>query len=153
MLETAFDKPVAKIVDVAEWKSIAVLSRLSLAAAHGAHSRDANQQRAGEVAHIITMLAGVGSLTMRVSIHGMALNLLQTLYTLHGDNEAVGMQLRGIIDELNSSEYLKMFGLCRPYPSGDVILSSEFQISIDDLEKITRILLRALLTGATSIGT
>lgn len=154
MLDTVFDKPVVKIAETTEWKSISVLTRLSLAAGHGMNCQDANRQCAGEIAYIITMLAGVGGLTMRISVHGMALNMLQTLYASHAENESVGMQLRSIIDELNTSDVLKMFGLCRPYPSADITVtsSSDTQVSIDDLEKITKILLKAIMTGVTGVG-
>ncbi|GJJ10330.1 hypothetical protein Clacol_004556 [Clathrus columnatus] len=87
-----------------------------------------NQLRASETVHVITMLAGVGSLTMRISIHGMALNLLQTLYAARVEGETAGMQLRSIIDDLNSGE------------------------TPDHLEKIAKILSKALVIGATSVG-
>ncbi|GJJ10340.1 hypothetical protein Clacol_004566 [Clathrus columnatus] len=99
------------------------------------------------------MLAGIRSLTMRIPIHGIALNLLQTLYTARVEGENAGMQLRSIINDLNGAEYLKLLGLCHPYPSGDIILfSSEPQTSLNDLEKVAKILSKALVIGATSVG-
>ncbi|GJJ10371.1 hypothetical protein Clacol_004597 [Clathrus columnatus] len=45
---------------------------------------------------------------MRISIHGMTLNLLQTFYAARVEDETGGMQLRSIIDDLSGAGHLKL---------------------------------------------
>ena len=141
-------------METVEWKPITVLSRLVLVAGHSPRLATQNQLYAPEIAHLITMLAGTGSLSMRLSIYGMAVNLLQALHVARSEDEIVVVQLRQMLNDLMASPALTLFGLERHYPSSEISLlgSASAPISVDSLERITDILLRAFELGSRSIG-
>lgn len=154
MLLRAFSKPIHSILDAAEWKPITVLTRLVLVAGHSPCLAIQNQLYAPEIAHLITMLGGTGSLSMRLSTYGMAVNLLQSLHMSRSDDGEAVLQLRQMIDDLKTPQALKLFGLTRCYPSSEISIlePASNSISTESLEKITEILLRALELGSQSVG-
>jgi hypothetical protein len=141
-------------METTEWKSITVLSRLVLVAGHSPRLATQNQLYAPEIAHLVAMLAGTGSLSMRLATYGMAVNLLQALHVARSDDGGVVNQLLQMLDDLTTPQALKLFGLDRLYPSSEISLleSASISISADSLEEISDILLRALTLGSQSVG-
>lgn len=141
-------------METIEWKPITALSRLVLIAGHSPRLVTQNQLYAPEIAHLVTMLAGTGSLSMRLSTYGMAMNLIQTLYMAQFEDKAVAIQLVQILEDLRTPQCLNLFGLDRDHASSEISLrgSASVSISADCLEKITDLLLRTLELGPRSVG-
>jgi len=113
-----------------------------------------NQLCAPDIAFLITMLGGLGTLTFRNSTHGMAVNLVQTLLVARAGDENASLPLRRLADEMKTRPILNIFGLDRPYPSSEVCLldHTSQEIGMESVQKITELLVRILDTGAQTTG-
>jgi hypothetical protein len=143
--------PLRNLTDAEQWSSIVIITRLTMVAGHSTQMITQSQLYAPEIASAITMLIGIGSLSMRLAVYGMATNLLKGLHTAQADRGGKTVQLHNLIEELKSAESEALFGLIKKYPSGPLtLLNTSSQVTVQTLEKITEMLSRALNSGASS---
>ncbi|KZV78316.1 hypothetical protein EXIGLDRAFT_717056, partial [Exidia glandulosa HHB12029] len=107
-----------------------------------------------ETAHLITILASVGTVIMRTSVHGLALNLIQSLFASRLDHAQSAEQLRVLLDVATSPETLRSFGLSRADQSSEFNAAETFNDveAVDALENITKLLVKVIAAAAPSIA-
>ncbi|KIJ35291.1 hypothetical protein M422DRAFT_34700 [Sphaerobolus stellatus SS14] len=153
-LFSACSKHSKSIRDTDEWPVIAVLTRLSLTSAHHPRVMGLTQVCVPEIAFVVTMLAGLGALTMRLSVYGLVCNLIQSLLVSRAGDDSSTLPLRRLSDEMNTRPMINLFGLDRPYASAEIGGPETMSqtLPIDSIEKITELLVRILEVGAGSSG-
>ena len=112
-----------------------------------------NQMFVSDIAHLVTLLAGIGQTSVRVSVHGLASNLLHSLYVAHGEGP-VGANIRNLLEEVNSQEKLHLFGLAK------MSISSEYschdpqteQEAVDTVEELSFFMQKVIATCSGSVG-
>jgi hypothetical protein len=100
------------------------------------------------------MLAGLGSLAMRQSTHGMLMTLIQALIRTRTGNDIAIALLQRLQVTLHDRQTLNLFGLDRPYSSADTILHRSLteHTPSESVQKIITILMEILETGSLSVG-
>lgn len=134
----------------AAWSEVATIARLALFVGYNSKVPVHNQLFIPEIVHLISLLAGSGPLIMRTTIHGMAVNLIQSLYVSRADDSGAAPKLRQILDEAHTPEVLALFGLSSNGPIGDYSIAegSHDNLSVDNLEELAKYLLKIILAGA-----
>jgi neurofibromin 1 len=91
---------------------------------------------------------------MRITIYGLAINLIQSLYTARAEDEGPATQLMKLLDRASQNDVLQFFGLYRAHPSSEITINdcAPDQIPIASLEGITKLLLEALTYRAQGTG-
>lgn len=89
---------------------------------------------------------------MRTTVHGIAVNLIQSLYVSKADDANAAPKLRQLLEEVHTPEVLAMFGLVSNGPIGDYGLVSGTSdiLSVDTLENLAKFMLKILIPGAHS---
>jgi hypothetical protein len=131
---------------------VAAITRLALYVGYNSRIPAHNQLFVAETAHLITLLAGSGPVLMRVTVHGIAVNLIQSLYVSKADDPTVAPKLKQLLSDIHSAETLANFGLVSHGPVGDYGIPDTVSdtLSVDTLEELTRFLMKALALGAHS---
>jgi hypothetical protein len=145
-------KPTRTLSENPVWNEVAAMTRLALVVLTNSAAPAQTLLFVPEIAHLITLLAATGPLSMRTSVYNIMVNVLQTLCISRPENEA--LRLRELLDKCPTPEVLSTFGLARPD------FTSEFtspdrgpdDISITALESITTLLLDIIVAGAPSTG-
>lgn len=134
------------------WNEVAAIARLALYAGNNTKIPAHNQLFVPETAHLITLLAGSGPVLMRTTVHGMAVNLIQSLYVSKADDANAAPKLRQLLEEVHTPEVLAMFGLISNGPIGDYGFSAGASdvLPVDTLEGLARFMLKILIPGAQS---
>ncbi len=102
---------------------------------------------------MVTLLAALGETVVRVTIYGLVMNLLQSLYAAKPEDSAAS-DIRGMLEELAQPEALKMFGLQKSTASSEysrLDAVNDRQL-MEHLEKCTRFMLRAVQVSAGNPG-
>ncbi|KAF8522891.1 hypothetical protein BU17DRAFT_64094 [Hysterangium stoloniferum] len=151
----ACSMPLRTLTDAEQWNSIITLARLSMIAGHSTQMVIQSQMCAPEVAYAITMMIGIGPLSVRLTVYAMATNLLQALHAAQAEEGGNIGQLRNLIEEMEGAESQALFGLIKKYPTCPCTLLDDTsnRITVQSLEKITDILSRALHLGTPSVDT
>ncbi|EJD36584.1 hypothetical protein AURDEDRAFT_117057 [Auricularia subglabra TFB-10046 SS5] len=155
-LRRAFAKTSAtqtrNLVDNPAWGEIAALTRLALVVSYNTRHPIQTQLFVPETAHLATILASVGTVVMRTSVHGLVLNLIQSLYASRQEHAASAEALRELLDTATQPETLKWFGLTRGEQNGEFSLAETFNDveAVDALENITRFLVKVIAAAAPS---
>lgn len=133
---------------------MAAITRLALYAGYHAKIPVHNQLFIPETVHLITLLAATGPTLMRSTVHGMAVNLIQSLYVSRADDPVAAPRLRQLLEEAESSAVLLMFGLVPNGPIGDhsIAEGSQDMVAVDMLEALAKFLLRVISAGAQTSG-
>jgi len=131
---------------------VAAIARLALYSGYNSRTLAHNQLFVSETAHLITLLAGSGPVLMRTTIHGMAINLLQSLYVSKVDDPTVGPKLKQLLEEAHEPAVLALFGLVSIGPTRDYGLmdSTLDTLSVNALEELALYLNKVLILGAQS---
>lgn len=107
-----------------------------------------------EIMHIVTLIAATGQLYVRGTVYGIITHLLHALYSLRLTDSTASPEIQNMIDECVTSEGLRLFGLAKPTPTSEYMLYDPPSVKclIDDLESLTRLLLRIMetISGSTS---
>lgn len=103
-----------------------------------------------EAIHFVTMLCSTGSLYVKSTVYGIAMNLIQNLRILKLETKAPVAKLDELMKEMGTNEVLNSFGLTRVHPNSNIVSAEKCpdQIPIASLESITQLFLRALTCGA-----
>lgn len=105
-----------------------------------------------EAVHFVTILCSTGSLYVKSTVYGIAINLIQNLRIsrLEAKATVAVAKLDELMKEMGTNEALNNFGLMRVHPNSDIVSAEKCpdQIPIASLENITQLFLRALTYGA-----
>lgn len=147
--------PTRNLVENPAWPEIAALTRLALVVSYNTRHPIQTQLFVPETAHLITILASVGTVVVRTSVHGLALNLIQSLFASRLDHAQSAEQLRVLLDVATSPETLRWFGLTRADQSGEFSVAETFNDveSVDALENIAKLLVKVMAAAAPNLGT
>ncbi|KAG1177602.1 hypothetical protein G6F70_005649 [Rhizopus microsporus] len=150
LYSTSF-KPARSLAEHSAWPEIAILIRFILMLSFNNHGPI--KRTVPELFHIVTLVAGTGSTIVRASIHGIVVNLIQSLCT-RLPLPAVNIQkLQMILTELSDSKSRLLFGLNRSYANAFAITSETLNdtlepISLASLEIIVGKLSEVISTAA-----
>ncbi|PFH50162.1 hypothetical protein AMATHDRAFT_80979 [Amanita thiersii Skay4041] len=134
-------KQSISLLDHTNWSEISTLVRLALAAGPQSRQLSHNQFHVPEIIYLTSLVAGAGPTTVRKSIYGIVMNLLQSLYITRSD-DIPGPKLLELINECAKPDKLKLFGLVRDTPTSDygIIDPINDKEYLDILENLTRLL-------------
>ncbi|KZT57183.1 hypothetical protein CALCODRAFT_470049 [Calocera cornea HHB12733] len=141
----------APFTDNALWNEVAILTRLVLVLTSETENPMHVIGYFAELSHFITLLAGTGPDKMRISVHGITLNLLQALSNLRQELRSDFSSIQGMIELLRSNDFLRDFGLVQTKFAG--LENTEFivgtgQLPVDAMRRITGFLLDAAEAGS-----
>ncbi|GJJ07052.1 hypothetical protein Clacol_001251 [Clathrus columnatus] len=136
------------------WPEITTLSRLVLKAGYVPRLSLHTQLYMSEAIHLVTMVCSTGSLYMRSTVYGIAMNLIQNLRLGKADNQGCVAKLDELMKEMGTNEVLNKFGLMKVHPESDIISVENCpdQIPMSSLEGIAELFIRALTYGAGETG-
>lgn len=148
-------KPTKSLADNVHWNEIACLTRLAVVAAYHCKNVVQSQLYVPETVHLVTLIAATGQISVRSSVYGIVVNLLQAVYIAKMGDTSAGPDIRTLLDEFSQPEILRLFGLCRLTTTSDysVIDPSTDKVYLDNLESLTRLLVRVLEAVVGSKGT
>lgn len=140
------------LVENPAWPEIAALTRLALVVSYNTRQPVQSQLYAPETSHLIVALAAVGPIHTRIAVHGLLVNLIQSLHASRADNSESAEELRILLEDAVSAQTLHWFGLVRAEESGEHTMAPPFTDveAVDALENITRCLKRVLAVAAPS---
>jgi len=106
-----------------------------------------------EVIHLTTLVAGVGQISVRKSVYGVIMNLLQSLYMSRSD-DIPAEELLQLMKECTTPTKLKIFGLLRDTPSSEygMVDHTSDKEYLDTLEDLTLLLAKIMELASGSTG-
>jgi hypothetical protein len=147
--------PKSSLTKHSSWGEIAVLIRFLLMMSF--NDRLNVKQYLPELFHIISLLAATGPSMIRSSVHGIVVNLVQSLCTSLSQGSAQLQYLRMLLSELSEPKSLLLFGLKRADTGAftrvtETTSESEESMSLSSLESIVHTLLEVVMYGAPDMG-
>ncbi|KAJ3122925.1 Ras GTPase activating protein ira2 [Nowakowskiella sp. JEL0407] len=145
-------EPTSSLVQHNSWVEIAVLARFLLMLSFD-NRLDVNQFLP-EIFHIVTILVGIGSPLVRASIHGIVINVVQSLSTSPNLHESNVATLKLILTELSQPKYKLMFNCAGSSKTAftftaEVVVNDVIpDIPLRNLETIVNTLLDVMSYGA-----
>lgn len=104
-------KPSTSLVDNAAWSDICALARLNLMMSFVPGDALDTGLFLPEIFHVLTLLAGSGSLLMRQTIYGLFVNIIQSLASSSPTAEMDGTALQQALDKTQSDQIIACFDL------------------------------------------
>lgn len=152
--KTSF-KPTRVLTDHPTWTEIAVLLRFILMLSF--NNRGPVKSYVPEIFHIVSLVVGVGPTMVRASVHGLVINMIQSLCTSMPLNETNVKKLQLLLTELSDSKSRLLFGLLKSHTNAFTITTETLTdtaepIQLGSLETIVNHLLEVLHNGAPSTG-
>ena len=111
-------KPTLTLVENPHWNKIAALTRLALVSTSQCKQAVQVQLFVPEIVHLVTLISSTGSVGVRLSVHGIVMNMLQTL-TVGRSGDIPSPEIRILLDECVSPETLRLFGLVQSTTTGE----------------------------------
>lgn len=150
--KTSF-KPTRVLTDHPTWTEIAVLLRFILMLSF--NNRGPVKSYVPEIFHIVSLVVGVGATMVRASVHGLVINMIQSLCTSMPLPEGNVKKLQLLLTELSDSKSRLLFGLLKPHANAFTITTETLTdtaepIQLGSLETIVNHLLEVLYCGAPS---
>ena len=104
--------------------------------------------------HLVTLIAATGQLYVRGTVYGIVTHMLHALYSLRLTDATASPEIQLMIDECIQPEVMRLFGLSKPTPTSEYVLYDppNGKALIDDLENLTRFLLRVMETISITRG-
>ncbi|CDO69579.1 hypothetical protein BN946_scf184759.g19 [Trametes cinnabarina] len=145
-------KPTRNLADNVHWNEIACLVRLLHVLNNSSKSIVQVQLFVPEMVHLITLIAATGQLYVRCTVYALVTHMLHVLYSMRLKDSTASPDIQALIEECDRPEGLRLFGLCKATPTSDFSPydSSNGKAVIDDLEALTRLLLRTMEAVAGS---
>jgi hypothetical protein len=146
-------KPTPTLEENPHWNEIAALTRLALVSTSQCKQAVQVQLFVPEIVHLVTLISSTGTVGIRLSVHGIVMNMLQTL-TVGRSGDTPSPEIRILSDECASSETLKLFGLAQSTTTGEYVSfdPSNERVFIAYQERLTQLLARILEGIAGSKG-
>ncbi|KAJ1564763.1 Ras GTPase activating protein ira2 [Nowakowskiella sp. JEL0078] len=153
VISSTSNEQCSSLVEHPSWVEIAVLVRFILMLSF--NNRLDVHQFLPEIFHIVTMLVGIGSPIVRSSIHGIVVNVIQSLSTSTNLDENGVSTLKLILTEISQPKYRQMFN-CGSESSKSAFLftndvvSGELisELNLRNLENVVNTLLDVMTYGA-----
>ncbi|RCH89644.1 Ras GTPase activating protein ira2 [Rhizopus azygosporus] len=150
--KTSF-KPTRTLTDHWTWNEIAILIRFVLMLSF--NNRGPVKSYVPEIFHIVSLIVGVGPTLIRASIHGLIVNMIQSLCTCMPLQEANIKKLQLILNEISDTKYRLLFGLFKPHANAftitpETLTDAAEPISLHALETIVSNLLEVIAYSAPS---
>lgn len=127
--------------------------RLAFVAGH--HPRQAfhTQFYLPDLLHLVSLLSGTGTVSMRTSVYGIIVSYLQAMLTVRA-SESDWPDLSSLIEECQSLEVIRLFGLSRSSPSSTYFEHNPAgdRVFIENQTRLTQLLVRIMATTASSTG-
>lgn len=95
------------------WIEICALTRINMLLSFEPSDSLGTRLYLPELIHIITLLVGSGSVTMRAMLYKLSVNMLQSLASSRATDEMDGTFLRQALEKVQSEEVTRYFGLVR----------------------------------------
>ena len=107
-----------------------------------------------EMMHLVSLIAATGQLYVRGTVYGLVTHMLHALYSLRLTDSTASPEIQMMIEECCQPEGLRLFGLSKPSPTSEYLTYNPptGKTLIDDLESLTRFLLRIMETIAGTRG-
>ncbi|KAI0371618.1 hypothetical protein BV20DRAFT_1017123 [Pilatotrama ljubarskyi] len=148
-------KPTRNLADNVHWNEIACLTRLLLVLSNSSKNVVQIQLFVPETMHLVTLIAATGQLYVRCTVFAIVTHLLHGLYSLRLADTTASPEIQAMIDECVQPEGMRLFGLGKPTPTSEYVLYDppNGKAVIDDLEALTRLLLRIMeaVSGTTGL--
>ena len=143
------------MADNVHWNEIACLARLLLVLNNSAKNTVQIQLFIPEIMHLVTLIAATGQLYVRCTIYAVVTHMLHGLCSLRLTDATASPELQVVLDECTQPEGMRLFGISKPSPTSEYALYDppNGKNVIDDLEALTRLLLRIMEAIAASKGT
>jgi hypothetical protein len=135
------------------WNEISTLIRLALVVGSQSTQTGVNYLYVPELIHLVSLIAGEGSILVRKSVYGIIMNLLQSLFIARPD-DSTEPGLMQLINDCTSSETLRLFGLKRETSTSEytIVDQSNDKDALESSEKLVALLIRILSDSAGSTG-
>ncbi|KAI0775878.1 hypothetical protein BD413DRAFT_470082 [Trametes elegans] len=146
-------KPTRNLADNVHWNEIACLTRLLLVLGNASKNVVQIQLFVPELMHLVTLIAATGQLYVRCTVFAIVTHMLHGLYSLQlTDSGTATPDIQPRIDECVQPEGMRLFGISKATPTSDYMLYEppNGKAVIDDLESLTRLLLRIMEACASS---
>jgi neurofibromin 1 len=147
-------KPSRTLSEDPAWNEVAALTRMALVSLYNTRAPIQTQLYAPEIVHLIPLLAFTGPLLMKLSVHAILTNFIQSLSIARADDPEASEKLHQLMTQACTDDTLQIFGLvrCENGQQYTTLETGTEMITVDALEKITRFLLDVIETGAPSTG-
>ncbi|ORX62830.1 hypothetical protein DM01DRAFT_1403269 [Hesseltinella vesiculosa] len=150
--KTSF-KPTRTLTEHWTWTEIAVLIRFILMLSF--NNRGPVKSYVPEIFHIVSIVVGVGPTMIRASVHGLVVNMIQSLCTSMPLPDANVQHLQMLLTEVSDSKFRLLFGLHKSHANAftltpDTMNDTAEPIQLLALESIISQLLDVLKRGAPS---
>jgi hypothetical protein len=141
------------LTDHPHWNEIATLVQFTLVVGPSSGQAGCDQLFVPELIHLVSIVAGVGPVVVRKSVHGIIVNLLQALYNSRTE-ESLGPELLHLITSCASPEKLRLFGLSRETTTSEytVIDPTNATEILDTHERLIEFLLQIMKVASMSQG-
>ncbi|KAI0677196.1 hypothetical protein C8Q78DRAFT_1180405 [Trametes maxima] len=147
-------KPTRNLADNVHWNELACLTRLLLVLGNSAKNAVQIQLFVPEMMHLVTLIAATGQLYVRCTIYAIITHMLHGIYSIRLSEKTATPEIQVAINECTQPEGMRLFGLSKPTPTSDYALYDppNGKAVIDDLEALTRLLLRIMEAISASKG-
>ncbi|CAG8450213.1 2329_t:CDS:10 [Ambispora leptoticha] len=147
-------KPTRTLTENPAWAEIAVLVRFNLMLSF--NNRLHVQLYLPELFYIVSVLVATGPALIRASIHGLVVNLIQSLCTAMPLDDSSSARLTFLLGEFSEPKFRLLFGLNNVAGNAFVITGesahdSAEMMPLSSLEQIVQSLLEIMVCGAPSI--
>ena len=143
--------PSSTLPERENWNEISTLIRLALVVGSQSSRFEQSYLYVPEIIHLVSLVAGEGHSSVRKSVYGMIINLLQSLYISRPDDRTEP-EIMELINDCTLPENLQLFGLRRETPTSEYsnsnVESSGEKAFLDRQEKLVQLLLRIMTVTA-----
>ncbi|KAL7311910.1 Ras GTPase activating protein ira2 [Mucor circinelloides] len=139
-------KPTRSLTDHPSWPEIAILVRFILMLSF--NNRGPVKRVVPELFHIVSLIAGVGCTVVRASVHGVVVNMIQSLCTSMPLSAANIKKLQLLLIELSESKSRLLFGLNRSNANAFTITPETLN---DTIEPISLLSLESIVSKLSEV--
>ncbi|KAI9026450.1 hypothetical protein CLU79DRAFT_741805 [Phycomyces nitens] len=154
--KTSF-KPTRTLTSHVTWTEIAVLIRFLLMVSFNNHGPV--KSYLPEIFYIVSLVVGVGPTLVRASVHGIVINVIQSLCTSMPISDTNVKKLQLLLEDMSGSKARLLFGLAKPHTNAFTIATETTTdttglIHLTSLESIVNTCLEVLQysTPSTDLG-
>jgi neurofibromin 1 len=128
-------KPTRSLTEHPSWPEIVILVRFVLMLSFS--NRGPVKLLVPELFHIVSLIAGVGCTVVRASIHGVVVNMVQSLCTSMPLSDANVKKLQLLLTEISEHKSRLLFGLNRSNANAFMITPETLNDSLDPISLLS----------------
>ncbi|KAL0094126.1 hypothetical protein F4703DRAFT_1816773 [Phycomyces blakesleeanus] len=153
VLQRTSFQPMRSLSEHYTWNEIAVLVRFILMLSF--NNRGPVKSYIPEMFHIVSLVVSTGPILVRASVHGLVVNMIQSLCTAMPLPESNVKKLQLLLAEISDTKFRLLFGLAKPHLNpftinDETLSDSSDRIQLGSLETIVTTLLDVLQYAAPS---